>query len=122
MRAGVGRPSQALLREIIEKVNGLFDGELTDDDQFVCVNSVIKGKLLEPEQLVTLVRNNSRSQFAASPTLDYQLMNAIMDALAAHQTMSKQALDSAKVRAGLKEILLGPAQLYGALRGSGADR
>jgi type I restriction enzyme R subunit len=30
--------------------------------------------------------------------------------------MSRQALDSAKVRAGLKEILLGPAQLYEALR------
>jgi type I restriction enzyme R subunit len=44
-------------------------------------------------------------------------MNAIMDALAAHTTMSKQALDSEKIRRGLKEILLGPAQLYEALRG-----
>lgn len=40
-----------------------------------------------------------------------------MDALEAHQTMSRQALDSSKVRAGLKSILLGPAQLYEALRG-----
>jgi type I restriction enzyme R subunit len=31
--------------------------------------------------------------------------------------MSKQALDSEKVRSGLKDILLGPAQLYEALRG-----
>jgi type I restriction enzyme R subunit len=36
--------------------------------------------------------------------------------LAAHTTMSKQALDSEKVRAGLKSILLGPGQLYEALR------
>jgi hypothetical protein len=34
-----------------------------------------------------------------------------MDALAAHQTMSKQRLESEKVRDGLKDLLLGPAQL-----------
>ena len=39
-----------------------------------------------------------------------------MDALSAHETMSKQALDSERVRAGLKDILLGPARLYEALR------
>jgi len=59
-------------------------------------------------------------QFANSPDLDSVLVNAIMDALAAHGSMSKQALDSEKVRAGLKDILLGPAQLYEALRGRGA--
>jgi type I restriction enzyme R subunit len=45
------------------------------------------------------------------------LMNAIIDAYTAHSTMSKQALDSEKVRNGLRDILLGPAQLYEALRG-----
>ena len=39
-----------------------------------------------------------------------------MDAFAAHSVMSKQALDSEKVRSGLKDVLLGPAQLYEALR------
>jgi len=34
--------------------------------------------------------------------------------------MSKQALDSEKVRNGLKDILLGPAQLYETLRIRGA--
>lgn len=109
----VQEKQKALLREIIEKVNGLFDGELTDDDQLVYVNNVIKGKLLESEELVTQARNNSKSQFAASPTLDDQLMNAIMDALAAHQTMSKQALDSAKVRAGLKDTVLYAPRSFG---------
>ncbi len=45
-----------------------------------------------------------------------------MDALAAHGTMSKQALGSTKVQAGLKNILLGPAQLYEALRARGESR
>jgi type I restriction enzyme R subunit len=35
--------------------------------------------------------------------------------------MSKQALDSAKVREGLKDVLLGPAQLYEALRERGSE-
>ena len=34
--------------------------------------------------------------------------------------MSTQALDSQRVRDGLKDILLGPARLYEALRGRGA--
>ncbi len=44
------------------------------------------------------------------------LLNAIMDALDAHTTMSTQALGSEKIRDGLKDTLLGPAQLYEALR------
>ena len=39
-----------------------------------------------------------------------------MDALAAHSTMSTQALESEQVRNGLRDILLGPGQLYEALR------
>ena len=97
-------------------MNGLFEGELTDDDQLVYVNNVIKGKLLESEELATQAANNTKAQFANSPTLSKELLNAVMDALAAHSTMSKQALDSEKVRDGLKDVLLGPAQLYEALR------
>ena len=107
---------KVLLDEIIEKVNELFEGELTDDDKLVYVNHVLKGKLLESETLMQQAASNTKEQFANSPDLGTELMNAIMDALAAHGTMSKQALDSEKVRAGLKDILLGPAQLYEALR------
>jgi type I restriction enzyme R subunit len=96
--------------------NGLFEGELTDDDQLVYVNDVIKKKMLESEELRTQATNNTKAQFAASPTLSTELMNAIMDALAAHTTMSKQALESERVRDGLKDVRLGPAQLYEALR------
>lgn len=43
-------------------------------------------------------------------------MNAIMGALEAHTAMSTQALESQRVRDGLKDVLLGPAQLYETLR------
>lgn len=105
-----------LLSEILAKVNDLFEGELTDDDKLVYVNNVIKGKLMESEVLAEQARNNSKAQFAASPNLDTELMNAIIEAFEAHQIMSKQALDSDQVRAGMKSILLGPAGLYEGLR------
>ncbi len=112
----VQEKQQAYLAEIIAKVNGLFEGELTDDDQLVYVNGVLKGKLLENETLMRQAVSNTKEQFAHSPDLKDALLHAIMDALEAHQSMSAQALGSERVRDGLKDILLGPAQLYEALR------
>ncbi len=106
----------ALLREIIAKVNDLFDGELTDQDKLVYVNTVIKGKLLESEILRQQAANNTKEQFANSPDLNRELLNAIMGALDAHTVMSTQALTPA-VQAGMKDILLNYASLYEALRG-----
>ena len=115
----VQEKEKALLAEIIAKVNDLFDGELTEDDKLVYVNNVIKGKLLESHTLVQQATNNTKEQFSNSPDLANGILNAIMDAFAAHTTMSKQALESEKVRSGLKDVLLGPAQLYEALRARG---
>ena len=112
----VQEKEKALLAEIIAKVNDLFEGELTEDDKLVYVNNVIKGKLLESEVLAQQAANNTKEQFANSPDLASGILNAIMDALSAHSTMSKQALESEKVRNGMKDILLGPAQLYESLR------
>lgn len=47
-----------------------------------------------------------------SPTQASEIMNA----LAAQTTISKQALESDRVREGLKDVLLGPAELCEALR------
>lgn len=107
---------EAYLVEIIQRVNGLFEGSLTDDDQLVYVNGVLKGKLLENATLVRQAASNSKEQFGNSPDLKNALLHAIMDALDAHQTMSSQALGSERVRDGLRDILLGPAQLYESLR------
>jgi type I restriction enzyme R subunit len=118
----VREKEKALLAEIIAAVNDLFEGDLTDDDKLVYVNSVLKGKLLESEILVQQATNNTKEQFGNSPDLDEAMLNAIMDALAAHTAMSKQALDSERVRQGLKDILLGPGQLYEALRSQPSGR
>ena len=112
----VQEKQQALLNEIIQKVNGLFEGELSDDDQLVYVNGGIKGKLLENPRMLQQAASNSKAQFANSPDLKVAVMDAIMDALDAHSAMSTQALGSERVREGLMDILLGPGQLYETLR------
>jgi type I restriction enzyme R subunit len=113
---------KALLAEIIQRVNDLFDGDLTDGDRLVYVLDVIKGKMLESELLIKQAANNKKEQFANSPDLNKALLDAIMDALEAHTTMSTQALESETVREGLKAVLLGPAQLYEALREAAMHR
>jgi type I restriction enzyme R subunit len=71
--------------------------------------------------LVQQAMSNSKEQFASSPDLKNALLHAIMDAFEAHSVMSTQALSSERVREGLKDILLGPAQLYEALRARSSD-
>jgi type I restriction enzyme R subunit len=88
----------------------------TEQDKLVYVNNVIKGKLLESERLQQQAANNTKEQFANSPDLKTELLNAIMSALDAHTTMSTQALNSPMVQAGIKDILLNHTDLWEILR------
>jgi len=112
----VQEKEKAYMAEIIEKVNDLFEGELTEQDKLVYVNNVIKGKLLESETLRQQASSNTKEQFANSPDLKTELLNAIMGALDAHTLMSTQALNSPTVQNGMKDILLNHARLWETLR------
>jgi type I restriction enzyme R subunit len=116
--SGMVREKQtAYLSAIIEKVNDLFDGDLTDNDKLVYVNNVLMGKLLESDTLIKQAGSNTKEQFANSPDLKTELVNAIINALDAHTAMSTQALNSEQVQDGLKDILLNHSRLYEELRG-----
>ena len=117
----VQEKQKARLAEIIERVNDLFEGDLTDQDKLVYVNNVIKGKLLESETLTQQATNNTKEQFASSPDLNSELTNAIIGAYDGHTAMSTQALSSETARNAIRDILLGPAGLYEALRGHAVD-
>ena len=117
----VQEKEKAYLVEIIRKVNGLFEGELTDGDQLLYVDGVLKGKLLEDLTLIQQSGSNSREQFHNSPDLRNALRNAIMEAWDAHQTMSSQALSSDRVFDGVLDVLLGPGRLYELLRAKSAQ-
>ncbi len=113
-------PQKAFLSAIIAKLNDLFQG-VTDEDQLQYVNGNVKGKLLQSEILAEQAANNTKEQFANSPDLAAALLNAIMDADSAFSALTKQALDSEKVRRGILDILLNNAGLYEALRQRGTE-
>lgn len=115
---GVQEKEKALLAEILAKLNDLFQGDVTDGDQ-LSFAATLNGKVQESQTLVQQATNNSKEQFSNSPALTQAILDAIIDAFEAHSTMSKQALDSATIRDGLKDVLLGPGQLYEALRAKG---
>ena len=96
-----------------------LDGDLSDEDKVTYVRAVIRGKLLESPTLRQQAAANSKEQFANSPDFGNALMDAIIGALDAHQTLSSQALNSAQVRDGIKEILLYQTGLYEDLRNAG---
>lgn len=110
---------KALLAEILAKLNDLFQGDVTDGDQLSFV-ATLNGKVQESETLIQQATQNSKEQFSNSPALTQAILDAIIDAFEAHSAMSKQALDSLQVREGLKEVLLGPGQLYETLRSNAA--
>jgi len=109
------------LQEIIRAINDLFEGEITEGDAVTYVDDVLKAKLLESETLRAQAAANTKAQFANSPSLQDELLKAIMDAMAAHQTMSKQALNSEHIRVCILSVLLGPGELWEALRGKNAE-
>jgi len=121
---GVQDKDKVELAEIITKLNDLFSGELTDSDKVIYVRSVIRSRLLQSETLRQQAAANSKEQFANSPDFGSELMDAIIGALDAHQTMSSQALNtmssqalnSPTVRDGIKDVLLNHTNLWEDLR------
>ncbi len=63
-----------------------------------------------------LATNDSKEQFASSPDLSSELVNAIMAALDAHTSLRTRALNSAEVQRGMRDILLNHSGLWEALR------
>ncbi|OWV65196.1 type I restriction endonuclease subunit R, partial [Mameliella alba] len=113
---GVRDEDKIRLQEVIEKLNDLFDGDLTDDDQLQWVFGTLRAKMEESEILRGQAANNSKEQFATSPNLKDEFVNAVMDSHAANATMSKRALDSETVLDGLLAILMEHGQLWERLR------
>jgi type I restriction enzyme R subunit len=107
---------KARMAEIIAKVNDLFSGDLTERDKLVYVREVIKGKLVESTTLQKQAMANTPAQFGGSPDLEGAITDAIIASHDAHSAMSTQALNSASVRATIKDILLNHADLYESLR------
>ncbi len=113
---GLYEKEKARLDEIIAKLNDLFEGEITDENQLIYVNGVLMGHMLASEDLQTQAMANTKAQFEASPTIRDEFLDAIVGSEDQFSSMSRQVLASESLREKLLGILLGPGNLYEALR------
>ena len=117
--AGSGKVQEqqkVYMAELIEKLNELFGNDTTTQDQLSYVNGTIFGKVVESITLKQQAANNTKEQFANSPDLNPEVLNAIMESYDAHTSMSTQALNSPIVLRGILDILLNHSRLYESLR------
>ena len=98
-------PAKEKLSEIVQAMNTLFDGELTDADLLNYANH-IRDKMLESKTLANQAAANEIDQFGASPDFDKVMMKAVVDAFKSHKTMSEQVLKKDSVKDGLSDLLL----------------
>jgi type I restriction-modification system DNA methylase subunit len=108
---GAGSGESEIRRYVLE--NDL--GEATSGDQVSFFETVCT-KVIEAPVLQAQAAANPKAQFINSPSLNEVLMNAVIDSMAANQSMSKQVLNSETVRAQFLVALLGPGRLWEGLR------
>lgn len=93
------------LSPIIEAINDLFEGDLTDGDKVTFVTE-LETKLVESEKLREQAQANTKDQFANSPDLQEEGMNATIELMEAHEKMGKQMLnDNALLRTVIAAIV-----------------
>ncbi len=97
-------PLQARLAEIIQRMNTLFEGELSEADLLSYANH-IRDKMLEHPALAQQAQHNSKEQFALG---DFHrvMMETVVDGLGNYQSMAGQVLGNKRVRDGLASLLL----------------
>jgi type I restriction enzyme, R subunit len=97
-------PVKARLTEIIQKLNDLFEGELSDAD-VLSFATHIRDKMIENPTLRQQAASNTKEQFALG---DFRkaMMNAVVAGMSNYQSMGKQVLSNERVREGFATVLL----------------
>jgi type I restriction enzyme R subunit len=98
-------PEYVRLREIIDRMNTLFEGDGLTDNDMVGFSGYVGGKLDESEKLQAQAKANTLDQFLASPDLTRAFVDAVLDSDTNFRSMSEQVLGSKKVQEGLLALL-----------------
>lgn len=100
----VREPQTAYLSELIQKLNHLFEGELSDADLLGYAHH-LKDRMLENEKLAQQAAMNSKEQFALG---DFQrvLMDNVIEGLDHYQAMAGQVMGNERVQKAFAEIML----------------
>ena len=91
------------LRDIVEKMNNLFAGELTEAD-FVGYVKTMESKLLENKLLGEQAANNSEEQFSLGDFKDI-FSGTVIDGLEAHSSIAKQLLSDERIFAVMQGMM-----------------
>jgi len=102
---GVAKDAETdTIAHIVNKMNDLFAGELTDDDRLNYART-IKDKVMENIRVSEQLRSNSKEQ-AMLGDFPVAMTDAIIGSMDAHKSMATQLLSEDKTRDGFARLLL----------------
>ncbi len=99
----VREPEKEYLSELLDQINDLFRGELTDDDKLNYART-IKDKVMENTKVIEQVGNNTKEQ-AMMGGFAEAINDAVIDSLEAHQHLATQVLSEDRIKQGLANIV-----------------
>jgi type I restriction enzyme R subunit len=98
-------PEFVRLRQIIDTMNTLFDGDGLTDADMIGFSGYLGGKFDENEKLREQASVNTFEQFVASPDLSSAFLDAVIDSDANFTIMSAQVLNSPIVQKAILALL-----------------
>lgn len=108
-------PHRAKLAEIIQRMNDLFEGELSEADMIGLVTHISERMIANPV-LVQQAQHNSKEQFALGD-FPKVMMDEVIGGMDSYQAMIGQVLSNERVCSGFTAVLLDV--VYAALRERG---
>jgi len=91
------------LAEIVDKMNDLFSGNLSESD-LVGYVTTIKGKLMEHEGLAEQARNNTEEQFGLGDFKNV-MTDIVIEGQEAHNSIAGQLLKDERIFAAMQGML-----------------
>ncbi len=96
-------PEKERLSEILNRMNALFEGKLSEEDMLNYART-IKDKVMENTKVVEQVTNNTKEQAMMGGFAD-AINDAVIASLDAHQNLATQVLGKEMVRKGFSNIV-----------------
>ena len=98
-------PEYVRLRELIDKMNTLFEGDGLTDNDMVGFTGYVGGKFDENQLLREQAKANSFEQFMGSPDLGSAFQEAVIDSDTNFKSMSEQVLGSKAIQKAILDLL-----------------
>ena len=97
-------PERIKLRELIDQLNLIFEGELSDND-LVNYAYGVRDKLMENDKLRTQALNNTKKQFDESDELQEAILSAVEEQKAVNSSLAAQVMSDPKVRSAFVQVI-----------------